>query len=695
MNKTDMNISSFNFPIIPTELFYFSSNLIDDNIHTIDNQTLSLLQFNYQWIFSLFILSLIGILITIIMSFLCLYLAIHRLNLTNLFLCFSVCFIYIIVILFLIRGNELFCGLREFLSQFAYVLIYSALLCRYIMKWLSTRILSKRTKQLTSLLIYLLLVFIQIPIGILWWHFTIPRFCQKQTINEHTKLKFHFQKQISSMKPCSYQCFVDYRFYATYTYIILQLFLCTMISICLFLCHHCHCDKNVNDQLILTNNYHNRLLAFFNMFAFILIDITWLIWTFIYHFTHPYYVYPSLVIGMFTIGTICLLFILMPQVYFYSKTSMNDINIPKALIFSNKLTSIESIKDHDVLLNEKSIDEFDFNKQQKLSNGSELSYELATSGTFLPITRTPKGPFKILNKDKAISTEKFHKLIYDKHSNKVKILNNNDRSIIHENEMNIPINHRLNQQEQEHLKSSIVPLQCQLTSSNKSCDLLNPIVKKEHVYQSNSNIQPSSSSIYYSSRTPTHFDETIVPILCSSQRSQTSTPVKTRVVVKSSPSSSVPITRRVYSNIDHQYIRHPYYHVLPPPTTSPINPFYYSSEIQSEDFSIDPYPTISTYSGDHLGQSILSSSHRHPYLNQRFQMDNRSLSQRLWDIDSGDDDDEFQGNILNIRGYTTPMKERLKDFPSSQIDNDAHTILHIGDDDDEEKHSYNKKLVYK
>ncbi|CAF2626994.1 unnamed protein product [Rotaria sp. Silwood2] len=424
------------------------------------------------------------------------------------------------------------------------------------------------------------------------------------------------------------------------------------------------------------------------MFAFILIDITWTIWTFIYHFTHPYYAYPSIVIGMFTIGTICLLFILIPQVYFYSKASMNDINIPKIVIFSNKFTSVDSIKDNDSLLDEKFTDQSSSKKRKKLSNGSELSYELAASGTFLPITRTPKGPFKVLNKDKAISTEKFHKLIYDKHSNTVKILNNHDQSTIHENETNIPINQRINQQEQ--LKSSITPSQHQLTSNNKSCDMMNSIVKREHLYPSNSNIQSSSSPMYYSSHTPPHYDETIVPILCSSQRSQTSTPVKTRVVVKSS-SSSVPITRRIYSNIDHQYIRHPYYHVFPPP----ITPFYYSSEIQPEDFSIDHYRTISTYPGDHLGQSILSSSYRYPYLNPRLHMDNRSLSQRLWDIDSGDDDDEVQENILHIHGYITPMKERLKDFRSNQIESEAHTILHIGNDNDEEANSFNKKLVYK
>ena len=48
------------------------------------------------------------------------------------------------------------------------------------------------------------------------------------------------------------------------------------------------------------------VLSFLNMFAFILIDLVWLTWTFIYYFTHPFFIFPSLIIGMFTIATICL-----------------------------------------------------------------------------------------------------------------------------------------------------------------------------------------------------------------------------------------------------------------------------------------------------------------------------------------------------------------------------------------------------
>lgn len=393
MNELNMNISSINSPIISSQ-----------NLQIISNQTLSIFQLNSLWIFSLFILSLFGILITILILIYFIYISMRRLNdyliLPNLFLCFSICFIYIILIIFLIRPSKFLCGLREFLSQFAYVLLYSSLLCRYIMEWLSTRILSKRTKQLTCLLIYFLLIFIQIPIGILWWYFTLPHICQYHLINEKPKLKFHFYKRMLTKKSCSYQCIVDYRFYATYTYIIIQLFLCTIISLCLFLyrCYH----RNRNEKTNIKNSY--GLLTFLNMFAFILIDLTWLIWTFIYYYSQTFFVFPSIFIGMFIIGTISLIFLLLPQIYFYSKNGMNNINIPKTTLFSNKLASTEDIKDQDLLLQDKYNE--NHNKHQTLSNGSELSYELGMSGTFLPITKTPKGPFKVTNVEKIRSAEK-------------------------------------------------------------------------------------------------------------------------------------------------------------------------------------------------------------------------------------------------------------------------------------------------
>jgi len=290
------------------------------------------------------------------------------------------------------------------------------------MQWLSTRILSKRTKQLTSLLIYILLIFIQIPIGILWWYFTIPHFCSYQIQDEPPKLKFHFHKRLIRKKSCSYQCIVDYRFYATYTYIIFELFLCTIISICLFIYRCYHRNKNEKNSLIKINNNYHGLIIFFNMFAFILINLTWLSWTLIYYFTHSFYVFPSIIIGMFTIGTISLIFILIPQIIFYSNNHINDKNIPKTTLFSNKLASTEDIYDQDLLVYEKQ------NKHQILTNESELSYELGTSGTFLPITRTPKGPFKVMNREKTRLTDKLDHLIYGEHSNTTLISNNQDKS---------------------------------------------------------------------------------------------------------------------------------------------------------------------------------------------------------------------------------------------------------------------------
>lgn len=664
INEITMNASSVNTPVISSDYFYLSSNLIDNNINILDNQTLPLLQFNHEWIFPLFILSLFGILLTIIISFLYVYLSIYRLNhylnLTNLFLCLSVCFIYIIVIFFLIRGNELFCGLREFLSQFAYALLYSSLLCRYIMQWLSSRILSKRTKQLTSLLIYSLLISIQIPIGILWWYFTIPRVCQQRTNNEYPKLKIDFEVQSSSIKPCSFQCTVDYRFYATYTYPIIELSLCTIISVCLFLCRHCYKYETQYETNQLIRRTKNVLMAFFNMFAFILIDIAWLIWTIIYHFTHPYFVFPSLVIGMFTIGTICLLFILVPTVISYSKVSMHKVSIPSAVIYTNQLAEMDDMKNQGIMFNSKQIDQ---NKSPIMSNDSELSYELGASGTFLPITKSPKGLYKAKVNETNTSKKRVHK----DHSN-IKQPSNyhtNDKAI----------NTSIDKQDQ--LQSPI--------SSNKSYDYSTPLSPREHISQPNSTNRTPSSYI------SPHHDEAIIPILCNSQSSQSSTPVKMHVLIKS-PSSSVPLTRRVYSNNDQRHIRHPYYHVLPP-LTPPITPIYYSPRIQREPYSMNPYRTVLSCSDENTGQSVLSSPYRYPHLHRRSQLDNRSLSQRLWDIDSGDDNDdvdgddndnEFHAHIRNIRGDLTPMKERLKDFHPSQIETNEPHMLHIDDDDDDD-----------
>lgn len=436
MNKLPPNISSFTLPFIPSESLHFSPNLIDLHHPSVSNRTLPFIQFNQSWIFPLFLLAILGILCTIIILFLLVYFSIRRLNdhsiLTNLLLCSSVCSMYIIVIFFLVRGNELFCGLREFLSQFAYVLLFSALLCRYIMQWLSTRILSKRTKQLTSLLLYSLLIFTQIPIGILWWYFTIPRLCQEGMKQPSSKFKFHFHRRTSTSKSCSYQCMVDYRFYATYTYIIIELFLCTIIAMILFFYRCCQRQQRSTDQTVEVNYNHQRVATVFNLFALILIDLVWLFWTFVYHFTQPIFVFPALVLGMFSIATIAMFFILLPQIYYYSKNPMKNVPAPNVLMFSNKWTTAQDVPDRDFPVQGKHIDRWSQNKQQLLYNESEGSYELGTSGTFLPITKTPKGLSKVKKTEATSPIEKLDELIYGEHSF------TRNRSIKNEKENNPP-----------------------------------------------------------------------------------------------------------------------------------------------------------------------------------------------------------------------------------------------------------------
>lgn len=398
-----------------------SDNINEFSSYSIDKlNSSSFLPLNDTWILSIFILCLIGLLCTIILSLILIYLSSRRSNdhvfLTNLFICFSLTFIYLILIIFLLRSNEILCSLREFLSQLSYAFLYSAFLSRYIMQWLGSRILSKRTKHYTSLLIYMLLIFIQIPIGILWWYFTSPRLCQQIDVNRFSShmpnFFFQFHKSFRSTTSCSHHCTVDYRFYATFTYTIVQLVLCTILSTCLFFCRHCRTDE----KLISTNGYH-RLVNCLHMFAFIFIDFIWLIWTLIYYFTNPFFIYPALILSMFSIATISLLFILLPQIYYYSKIKINDIEqyqltnkVQSTTLYSNKLAANE----HELLFDE---------KKPMHKAESEISYELGDSGTFLPITRTPKGPFKVFNHEKKPS-EKLDDLIYgDDHQ---KTVNNNE-----------------------------------------------------------------------------------------------------------------------------------------------------------------------------------------------------------------------------------------------------------------------------
>ena len=434
------------------------STPLTDSLSTMDDEHLNqsplkfpFLAFNETWILTIFILSLLGFICTIIISFLFLFhLSSRRLNghflLTNLFICFSVCFLYVIIILFLIRANELFCALREFLSQLAYALLFSALLCRYIMQWLGSRILSNRTKQLTSLLIYLLLIFVQIPIGILWWYFTTPRRCPAdQPANVVSSVAnlptFAIRWPKTPFSPaCSHRCQADYRFYATFTYTILELLFCTVISLCLFFCRQCQRARLAKDPNETMSSYGNHsLLTFFNMFALILIDLIWLSWTCIYYLTDPFFIFPATILGMVSVATISLLFILIPQLYFYAKMEKIDTPVYKSnttlpsspvlpaatttTLYSNRLATSDDGTDQELLLQEKSTDSKSNRqkrKQQTLSNGSDGSFEAGPSDTYLPITRTPKGPFKVKTNEKSTANEKLDQLIYgDQNETKV------------------------------------------------------------------------------------------------------------------------------------------------------------------------------------------------------------------------------------------------------------------------------------
>ena len=198
--------------------------------------------------------------------------------------------------------------------------------------------------------------------------------------------------------------------------------------------------------------------------------------------------------------------------------------------------------------------------------------------------------------------------------------------------------------------------------------------------------------MYYSAYPPPRCDETIIPILCTTDRSRTSTPVQMRILVNT-PSSSVPTTRRIHSGTDIRYIRHPYHHVYPP-APPPTTPPYYSPQPQQYLF-VDPYRTMPSRIGGNTWHSVLlqpgSTSHRFPHSYRRFHTDHRSLSQRLWDIDSGDDEDEVEEDIVKVTGRVTPPKERLNEFHSHE----DNILLHIDDsEEDEEENPYRKHYAH-
>lgn len=175
-------------------------------------------------------------------------------------------------------------------------------------------------------------------------------------------------------------------------------------------------------------------------------------------------------------------------------------------------------------------------------------------------------------------------------------------------------------------------------------------------------------------------------------------------ILVNSPSSSVPTTRRVNSGTDLRYIRHPYHRVYPPPPPPPTTPPYYSPQPQQYLF-VDPYRTTPSGIGGNTWHSVLlqpqsgPASNRHPYSYRRFHMDNRSLSQRLWDIDSGDDDeDDMEEDIVKVAGRVTPPKEHFNQYHSNPHDNEDNILLHIDDDEEDEEeegnNSYKKQYAH-
>lgn len=198
--------------------------------------------------------------------------------------------------------------------------------------------------------------------------------------------------------------------------------------------------------------------------------------------------------------------------------------------------------------------------------------------------------------------------------------------------------------------------------------------------------------MYHSAYPPTRRDEAIIPILCTAERPRTSTPVQMRLVVNS-PSSSVPTTRRIHSGSDLRYIRHPYHRVHPPPPPPPTTPPYYSPQPQQYLF-VDPYRTMPSRIGGNTWHSVLLQPGSTAYPSssstyRRFHADHRSLSQRLWDIDSGDDDDEdMEEDIIKVAGRDSPPKEQH--YPNHE----DNILLHIDDDDDDEENSYRKQYAH-
>ena len=132
-----------------------------------------------------------------------------------------------------------------------------------------------------------------------------------------------------------------------------------------------------------------------------------------------------------------------------------------------------------------------------------------------------------------------------------------------------------------------------------------------------------------------------------------------------------------------------------PPAAPAASP-YYSSPSQQQYLFVDPYRTEPSRLGGNTWHSVLlqpgAAAHRYPYPPRRFHAEYRSLSQRLWDIDSGDDDDEAEEDIIKVTGRATPEKAHRTEFAPNRLDSDDQMLLHI--DDDTEEDSYGKQYAH-
>ena len=169
------------------------------------------------------------------------------------------------------------------------------------------------------------------------------------------------------------------------------------------------------------------------------------------------------------------------------------------------------------------------------------------------------------------------------------------------------------------------------------------------------------SSLYYSPRR----DESIIPILCTSDGYRTSTPVKMRILIRRPPPSL--LTRNDYypSETDSRYPRRPNRCVLPsPPRTS----LYYSNSRLPQYVYHDPYRVIPSY-----WRTMLSAeSHRL----QR--QESRLLSERLWDMEWSD---EIEEHLVSKRNSLTHSRPDYGQCVMSYIDDD------VDDDDDDDESS--------